>query len=819
MKNKTKKIVDILPQREYLDGYDCIKLENKTFMDMIRIAGKDLDTLDAGQTQLDCLAFLKLYRTYAPDIKIMCLNFPVDTSFQKRNIDLIQERTENNIFKKALEEEYEELEAVQANLPEKEYYMCIYAKKAEDLNDLRTKIRTILERNGLYIPIKKEKKIQIMKKINNPNTRIDLNASNQREPVSDEIIQKLGYNPDLIEEIQPCGNINFTDDRAIKTGDGYMACIYIHKLEENLRMFWLTKLTNINNVITIIDVNTETDYVEVKKNLNNAIKEQASRKALAKDASEIDDADFRIMELQEIYEELSRMGEIIKNIRIRLFVSATTYVQLEERVSEIVNDLDTSGYKCAVNLNEGEYEWRSIWYPYRDQSMFPNVRVGIPVFSETLAGGHPFHFSSLLDQHGVFYGRTDSTGGAVLWDMFTKSSTRNYYNAVIAGTMSSGKSTLLKKIFKARACKGDFIRGFDVSGEWTKLVRTYGGKIISLDGTEGILNPWQVLKTAENESACFKQHISKLCTIYKFLKPMAQDSELFLFEDLATSLYIKMGLIDETANYEDVKITGLPVDRYPISSDFVDMLEEILTADYTSLDSVQQKVKVEELILVNDIKIVFTNLINSYGRMFNDYSTIEDIFDEQIVFFDIKKLVNFKSSIFDAQMYSALSICYDNCVKIGMTMKNLWERKEIKWQDITRFLIICDEAHRFVNANKITAVDQLVTYQREARKFFGGILFASQSIHDFVPEGSGQEAVQKIRTLFELCQYKIMMRQDANAVESIKNIFRGELTQQEAEDIPSFETGQCILCMGNKRNIRFHIYLSEEDNLLFGGGA
>ena len=64
-----------------------------------------------------------------------------------------------------------------------------------------------------------------------------------------------------------------------------------------------------------------------------------------------------------------------------------------------------------------------------------------------------------------------------------------------------------------------------------------------------------------------------------------------------------------------------------------------------------------------------------------------------------------------------------------------------------------------------------------------------------------------------------MMKQDANAVNSIKEIFQGELTEQEVEDIPTFETGQCILCMGNKKNVRFHIWLSPEDNRLFGGGA
>lgn len=819
---KRNKITKILPIVDYSEEYGCFLYSNKTYMDIVKIQSKDLDTLDEAQVQLDVLAFLKMYRTYAPDIKIVGLNFPVDTNSQQRNIEKIKNRTENTIYMAALEEELAELQLVQDNMTEREYYFFLYADKPEELNDRRSKIRVLLDRNGMYMEIDKTKKLQILEKINNPNSSLDLTSSYKREPVSQEEIDKLGYNPYIVEAIQPRGNINFvSDDRVIKTGDGYMSCIYVHDLEENLQLFWLTKLININNVITVVDINTQTNLYEVTKNLNKAVNEQISRAELAKEATEKLDADRRIDELTVIYNELKSMGEIIKNIRVRIFVSANTYVSLEERVADILTELDSLGYKCSVNLNEAEYEWRSIYHPYKKQEEFPNTRAGIPVFSETLAGGHPFHFSSLLDSRGAYYGKTDSTGGAVLWDMFTKDKYRKYYNAVLTGGMGGGKSTLLKKIFKARACKGDFIRGFDVSDEWSELVRTFGGKIISLDGTNDamVLNPWEVLKTAENESACFKQHISKLRTIYKFLKPTANDSELFLFESYALQLYVDMGLINPAEPEDSLHITGLAATDYPRSRDFIAMLQNILDENYSDLDKVQQAVKIEELKHVNDILIVFTNLVNNYGNMFDGYSTIGDILNEQIVFFDIKKLVNFTSEIFDAQMYSALSLCYDNCVKIGSAMKNEWEQGNIEWQDITRFLIICDEAHRFVNANKITAVEQLIIFQREARKFFGGIIFASQSIHDFVPEEAGSLAVGKIKTLFELCQYKILMNQDANAVKDIKRIFDGELTGQEIEDIPSFETGQCILCMGNKKNIRFHIYLSDEDNALFKGGA
>ena len=821
-KTKRKdKITSILPIKDYNDEYTGFVCDNKSFMDVFKIASKDLNTLDEVQIQVDVLAFLKLYRTYGDDIKIIGLNFPVDTSRQRQNIKRIRKRTDNYIYNTVLDEEMQELEDVQTNLVEQEYYLFYFGNNEEDLNDKRTKIRVVLERNGLYLPLTKKKKLQIFKKINNPNSRIDLRADIHKEAVSPERIKELGYNPLIVEEIQPRGNIDFTsDDRVIKTGDGYMTCIYVHELEENLRMFWLAKLVNIHNAISVVDINTETNMAEVKKNLNKAVNEQAGRVEISKDATDIMDARNRLQELADIYDEMKKLGEIIKNIRIRIFVSADSYVKLEERVSEIINELDADGYKCAINLNEAEYEWKSIFLPFQKQNNLPNSRIGIPVFSETLAGGHPFHFSSLLDPGGVYYGRTDSSGGAVLWDMFTSDGrTRNYYNAVIAGLMKSGKSTLLKKIFKDRASKGDFLRGFDVSGEWQSLVKAFGGKMISLDGEDGILNPWQVLKTAETEQSSFKQHISKLCTIYKFLKPTCSDSELYIFEEYATRLYVEMGLIKGNASENEMNITGLSANQYPISSDFVKMLDKILNADYSELPSVQQEIKIEELKTINNIKHLFDNLITTYGKMFNGYSTVDDILNEQIVFFDIRHLINMKDSIFDAQVFSALSLCYDNCIKIGSTMKRAWEQKTIEWQDITRFLIICDEAHRFVNADKIMAVQQLVEFQREARKFFGGIIFASQSIKDFVRNSADKEAIKQINNLFEFCQYKILMRQDANAVDSIKEIFAGELTEQEAEDIPSFETGQCILCMGNKQNIRFHIYLSESDERLFEGGA
>lgn len=48
------------------------------------------------------------------------------------------------------------------------------------------------------------------------------------------------------------------------------------------------------------------------------------------------------------------------------------------------------------------------------------------------------------------------------------------------------------------AARSNFIRGFDVTGEFETLVEALKGYIINLDGSQGIINPLQVFKTVDN---------------------------------------------------------------------------------------------------------------------------------------------------------------------------------------------------------------------------------------------------------------------------------------------------------------------------------
>src|SRR5699024_5403422 len=113
----------------------------------------------------------------------------------------------------------------------------------------------------------------------------------------------------------------------------------------------------------------------------------------------------------------------------------------------------------------------------------------------------------------------------------------------------------------------------------------------------------------------------------------------------------------------------------------------------------------------------------------------------------------------------------------------------------------------------------LTDFAREARKYFGGLILASQSIRDFVPDHSDTDTVTKIRTLFELTQYKFVMQQDSNSLNTLQAVFEGQLTDSELEHVPQLQQGECLLSISGVGNLMLSIEASDEELHLFEGGV
>lgn len=621
----------------------------------------------------------------------------------------------------------------------------------------------------------------------------------------------------LLNEIKPAGGITFKDVKYITTGSGYEGCIHIYKFPENIDTYWMAKVCNINGTVALVDISTD-NMSEVKKNLNKSMKEQVGRRIGARDFAELYDADKRLDEMKRMYDEIKSYNEVIKLVHIRIFLADRSFESLEKKIKNIMDKLETdSGFLTTIYLNESKSEYKSMTRSYKKQKEEMFFPKGQSLTATGVAHGDPFHFSSLDDETGEFLGTTPC-GGNVLLDIFQKTSTRLYYNFLAIGEMGSGKSTLLKKQFKSNAIKGNYVRTFDISGEFTILTKTLGGKVIKLDGSEGILNPLEILKAGDDENISFTRHISKVSTFYKFLVGGSVDAEeIAEFEDVLKQLYSSFGLWSD--DRRNIQCTGLPAASYPTFTDYLNFLtesmEEMQNEKYSHLE---EQVVTKTLLLRDKIRKVIKNIVDTYGTLFDGHTSIDNILDEQIVTFDISTLKELKDEVFDAMIINIISLCWDNCVTNGKLMLNMLREGKIKLWDVTRFLILIDESHRWLNAKKTHALDLVSVYLREARKYFGGIGLASQRAADYVPEGSDSDAVNKLKNIFELTQYKFVFRQSSNAKKLLYQIFDGELTGTQIEKIPKLEIGQCILLISGDKNIEFKVHLTKDEDMLFSGG-
>lgn len=628
-------------------------------------------------------------------------------------------------------------------------------------------------------------------------------------------VNKVEYNPSLVNKIQAQGGVKF-DERIIQKGDGFETVVHLYDYKPQVHPFWLIQLTSMKNVITTIDIGTEKKRTALKQ-INKSLVEQKNRYREETNEVNIIEAQSTYHNLHSLADRITNSGEVIKLVHIRYYISAKTRNDVELRVKELIDDLENMGYRATICLNEQEYEWQSLFNGYMEQLKFKNKRTGKAIPSTSLGGGYFFHFTQLNDPTGVFLGTT-STGGNILFDLFTKTSKRKSYNGVVVGVMGSGKSTLLKKLVSDNGIQGQTLRIIDIVGEFKDLVRALGGRTVSLDGTDGMINPLQILATIVNDvtyevnhEQSYTVHLSKVSTMYKFLNPSCTNEEQREFDKILDEFYVY-------SNIEKHRACDYEVTQYPTMSMFLNYIKSTLYSDVES-ETLNDRISISRRERLDSILLNIESIVRDYPRLFDGHSTVKDITNEPIVSFDLRNLTQFDNRIFNAQIFNILSLLWNNSLVQGRKQKDLFDRKVQTFDECKKFLILIDEAHRIINSNNVTAVEYLTSFQREARKYFGGLVFATQSIRDVAPANLNSEMFEKIKTMFDLTQYKFIMQQDNNAIETLQSVFSGQLSESELTSIPKLEQGQCILSINGLGNISFNVEVSSEELDLFKGGA
>ncbi|MEQ6001460.1 MULTISPECIES: hypothetical protein [Bacillus] len=176
--NKQKKttvkrmVAELIPIIDISDeGYFELK-ENEGFFEIVQIDGKDIFSRNESEKAFDIRMLAQFYQAYHHCIKFTFMNFPVETHKQQEYIKKKLRENQNPFYEPFLHRKLEELEFLETNRTNREYFLFIFAPNKDLLKDrVNSSIRLIETTLPVY-RLSDEKKIEFLFKLNNQNSKI-----------------------------------------------------------------------------------------------------------------------------------------------------------------------------------------------------------------------------------------------------------------------------------------------------------------------------------------------------------------------------------------------------------------------------------------------------------------------------------------------------------------------------------------------------------------------------------------------------------------------------------------------------------------------
>lgn len=161
---------DIIPIIDVAD-FDFFEMRNGEFMEIIQVTSKDIYSLNESDKDNDIFSLAYLFQAYNPDIKIVPLSTPVNLEIQKNNVIRNIRKCKVPAYIPHLEKKYAELEFIEKNRTNREYFIFLYAEDVKTLNERKNQIKKLLVRSNPVIELDFTKKINVLYQLFNPNSK------------------------------------------------------------------------------------------------------------------------------------------------------------------------------------------------------------------------------------------------------------------------------------------------------------------------------------------------------------------------------------------------------------------------------------------------------------------------------------------------------------------------------------------------------------------------------------------------------------------------------------------------------------------------
>lgn len=785
------------------DGRIHACIDNKSeYSYILSVQGYNLSGLSKSEYNDVLAAYWSLHKSYLKPFKEIYTGFPEKN---KDNQDYLkakmttQGNKQKNLYR---QEELRKLQVVEKEFRSRQSFVVVYGDSKEDLED---NYRSMLESGS---------KLLKLKKIDREGVETLFSLLNH----GGKVLKKAGSTR---KRTAPT-SISFNYAKSIPVENRHEAILVVSSLATSVKRKWLLDFINREKVdATTVDYDFD-EKVNYSKDISDSMEVLKKKYRKAKRDSNKDRFEASYQQLRQINSNMENHGEVIKKVTIRILVSASNAQELATKVETLQKFFNKSrGHQVEVYSNMAFFDWSSRFVSNQLQEKLAVGRSGLERSALSLSLGFAHNQTFLHDPRGLYYGRT-KTQGSVYLDWFNKTEDRLSYDIFISGSKGSGKSTLLKKLTLDNYLKDNFVYIYDKAKEFRDLVPLLNGIYLSLDGSDGLLNMLQVFPFGSTHSdgsidewGCFNHHIKETIARLKNWIDISKDEELdisAILRDFYQKFFEKQG-----KTWEAFSITSLNNREYPTFDD----LHAYLNSNQAIQSAPTTLARLTKLVL---------NVVTTKRKAFVGHTTMDGILTNQVIAFDVSGISDGDTGDFDILFHVSMTLLLAMAQTRGRKEKAAYENGTKDFKDIVRTLIVVDECHNILNPNKLQAVSMFDTAMREDRKFFYGVALATQLIETMLPANgaqmSGQEgqAIQKLKNIIGLCQYKVWMKQAELSIPTLKEYFSTHFKPSDYDELPKYKVkkgygSEMILSGTGGRSLEMYFYATPHEIKIFKGGA
>ncbi len=649
-----------------------------------------------------------------------------------------------------------------------DYYLVIYSNKFKEIEILAENIAGEIKKCGIDTYILNNREVAVFLKYSIHHNFEEREINNIKEEEYLDFIKpkelKFYSNHYKIDNIEAVN---------------YMVSDYPVKVKNA----WGHNIFNIPNTKVVVKIKP-IDKNKALKRIDSCISDLETKEILSEKKSGVLDANIHKETMIELLNSLQAENESLFDVSM----SITTYNYLKNSLyrRKVKNAFIRENFKISsMYCNQKEAFMTSWISPY----VYSKYNRGIN--SMSLAAIFPFVRSYIMDEEGILLGKNKNNDYPFIFNLWKRSNLYHNSNAMVIGKSGSGKSFFLKSLIVNEWSNDTRVIICDPEAEYIKLTKNLNGNVIDVgNAVEGRINPFHVypILTDDGKPASsvitFNTHLKMLESFFKIVLADVNSVTLELINSLVLDAYLKKG-IDGSTKFNKLK----PKD-YPIFSDLLEVVEEKISEERFDKDN---------LLLVKLYLQKFTT--GRYSDIWNHSSTLE--VNSSIINFNFQSLFANKNNVIaNAQMLLIFRFIEQEIINSKEQVKPL------------NTMIICDEAHLFIDSKYPIALDFFYQMNKRIRKYHGSFIPATQNISDW---NGNIELKHKTSTILKNSQYLFIFKLSAPDMQDVIDVYKigKSFNKEEERIITTLGTGECFFIGSSEKRAVLKINTNDYMQKLF----